>query len=146
MLEQKAGGTPVIKGIADVLEFVQSSGDQIWVVTGSGMRTLLDKLNKVLPPVFSTDRMITAFDVVKGKPDPEPYIKAWERSGMVKEQCIVVENAPLGIQSGKAAGLVVYAVNTGILEREDLLNAGADKVFNSMQELLIDLKAENSTY
>lgn len=146
MLEQKAGGTPVIKGIADVLEFVQSSGDQIWVVTGSGMRTLLDKLNKVLPPVFSTDRMITAFDVVKGKPDPEPYIKAWERSGMAKEQCIVVENAPLGIQSGKAAGLVVYAVNTGILEREDLLDAGADKVFNSMQELLIDLKAENSTY
>ena len=110
------------------------------------MRTLLDKLNKVLPPVFSTDRMITAFDVVKGKPDPEPYIKAWERSGMAKEQCIVVENAPLGIQSGKAAGLVVYAVNTGILEREDLLDAGADKVFNSMQELLIDLKAENSTY
>jgi HAD superfamily hydrolase (TIGR01509 family) len=143
MLEQKAGGTPVINGVASVLEFVQSCGDQIWVVTGSGMRTLLDKLNMVLPSVFGRDKMITAFDVVKGKPDPEPYLKAWERSGLTKEQCVVVENAPLGIQSGKAAGLMVYAVNTGILERDDLVNAGADKVFNSMQELLEELKAEN---
>ena len=83
--------------------------------------------------------MITAFDVVKGKPDPEPYLKAWERSGLAKEQCVVIENAPLGVRSAKAAGLTVYAVNTGILTREDLLQAGADKVFDSMQELLEEL-------
>ena len=84
--------------------------------------------------------MITAFDVVHGKPDPEPYLKAWERSGLTKEQCVVIENAPLGVQSGKAAGLTVYAVNTGILTTEDLQRAGADRVFNSMAELLEELK------
>ena len=136
LLAQQADGTVVIDGVAEVLRYVQSTGSQIWVVTGSGMRSLLDNLNNALPPVFQRDRMITAFDVTHGKPDPEPYLKAWERSGLPKEQCFVIENAPLGVRSGKAAGLTVYAVNTGILTREDLLQAGADQVFDSMTELL----------
>ena len=138
LLAQQAGGTVVIDGVAEVLRYVQSTGSQIWVVTGSGMRSLLDNLNNALPPVFQRDRMITAFDVTHGKPDPEPYLKAWERSGLQKEQCFVIENAPLGVRSGKAAGLTVYAVNTGILMREDL--AQADQVFDSMAELLEFLK------
>ena len=138
LLAQQAGGTVVIDGVAEVLRYVQSTGNQIWVVTGSGMRSLLDNLNNALPPVFQRERMVTAFDVTQGKPDPEPYLKAWERSGLKKEQCFVIENAPLGIRSGKAAGLTVYAVNTGILTREDL--AQADQVFDSMAELLEFLK------
>ena len=138
LLAQRAGGTVVIDGVAEVLRYVQSTGSQIWVVTGSGMRSLLDNLNNALPPVFQRERMVTAFDVTHGKPDPEPYLKAWERSGLQKEQCFVIENAPLGIRSGKAAGLTVYAVNTGILTREDL--AQADQVFDSMAELLEFLK------
>ena len=126
--------TPIIPDVDRVLQFVKDSGCQIWVVTGSGMRTLLDSLNTVFPSIFQQDRMITAFDVTHGKPDPEPYLKAWERSGLKKEQCFVIENAPLGIRSGKEAGLTVYAVNTGILTREDL--AQADHIFDSMAELL----------
>lgn len=128
--------------VADVLQYVKSCGNQIWVVTGSGQRTLIDSLHAVFPNIFQRDRMITAFDVTHGKPDPEPYLKAWERSGLPKEKCFVIENAPLGIRAGKAAGLTVYAVNTGILTREDLINAGADKVFNSMKELLVFLQVQ----
>lgn len=131
--------TPTIPGIEDVLQFVKHQGHQIWVVTGSGMRTLLDSLNTVFPSIFQQDQMITAFDVTHGKPHPEPYLKAWERSGLAKEQCVVIENAPLGIRSGKAAGLTVYAVNTGILTKEDL--AQADKVFDNMTDLLAFLQA-----
>mgnify|MGYP003562432908 FL=1 len=127
-----------IPNVADVLQHVQSCGHQIWVVTGSGQRTLIDSLHAVFPNIFQRDRMITAFDVTHGKPDPEPYLKAWERSGLPKERCFVIENAPLGIRAGKAAGLTVYAVNTGILTREDL--AQADQVFDSMTELLMFLK------
>ena len=132
--------TPTIPNVEHVLQWVKNTGDQIWVVTGSGMRTLLDSLNQVFPSIFQQDRMITAYDVIKGKPDPEPYLKAWERSGLTKEQCIVIENAPLGVRSGKAAGLTVYAVNTGILTREYLLKEGADCVFDSMAELLAYLQ------
>ena len=128
--------------VADVLQYVKSCGNQIWVVTGSGQRTLIDSLHAVFPNIFQRDRMITAFDVTHGKPDPEPYLKAWERSGLPKEKCFVIENAPLGIRAGKAAGLTVYAVNTGILTREDLINAGADEVFNSMKELLVFLQVQ----
>ena len=135
------GKATTIPGVAEVLQYVQSQNAQIWVVTGSGMRTLLDNLNNVLPAVFQRDRMITAFDVVHGKPDPEPYLKAWERSGLPKEQCVVIENAPLGIRSGKAAGLTVFAVNTGILTREDL--SQADQVFDNMRDLLTFLQTNN---
>jgi HAD superfamily hydrolase (TIGR01509 family) len=133
------GETYAIPHVAEVLQYVQSCGDQIWVVTGSGQRSLLNSLHTTFPSIFQEDRMITAFDVTHGKPDPEPYLKAWERSGLLKEQCFVVENAPLGIRSGKAAGLTVFAVNTGILTKEDL--AQADQVFDSMTELLEFLKA-----
>jgi beta-phosphoglucomutase-like phosphatase (HAD superfamily) len=85
--------------------------------------------------------MITAFDVTGGKPDPAPYLKAWEHSGVAKEQWVVIENAPLGVRSGKAAGLTVYAVNTGILTKEDF--AQADKVFDNMAELLAFLQASS---
>ena len=132
--------TETIPGVREVLQWVKETGSQIWVVTGSGMLTLLDGLNQAFPSVFQQDRMITAYDVVHGKPDPEPYLKAWERSGLAKEQCYVIENAPLGVQSGKAAGLTVYAVNTGVLTREDLLREGADQVFDSMEELLAFLQ------
>ena len=136
----RMGETYPIPHVAEVLQYVKSRGHQIWVVTGSGQRTLLDSLHTTFPDIFQSNRMITAFDVTHGKPDPEPYLKAWERSGLRKEQCFVIENAPLGIRSGKAAGLTVYAVNTGILTREDL--AQADQVFDSMEELLEYLKQQ----
>jgi len=74
--------------------------------------------------------------VTHGKPDPEPYLKAWERSGFLKEECMVVENAPLGVRAAKAAGLFTCAVNTGILPDDELAAEGADRIFHSMSELL----------
>lgn len=79
--------------------------------------------------------MVTAYDVKHGKPDPEPYLRAWERSGYPKEQCCVIENAPLGVRAGKAAGLYTIAVNTGPLPDEMLQREGADQVFPDMSAL-----------
>lgn len=130
------GDAQPIPGVAEVLQYVQAQGHQIWIVTGSAQQSLFDKLEMCFPGVFARDRMITAWDVKHGKPDPEPYLKAWERSGLPKADCTVIENAPMGVQSGKGAGLTVYAVNTGILTREDLQGAGADRVFDNMGQLL----------
>lgn len=130
------GDAQPIPGVAEVLQHVQAQGHQIWIVTGSAQQSLFDKLEMCFPGVFARDRMITAWDVKHGKPDPEPYLKAWEWSGLPKADCTVIENAPMGVQSGKGAGLTVYAVNTGILTREDLQRAGADSVFDNMAGLL----------
>lgn len=124
----------LIPGIHEVLEYLHDKGVQCWVVTGSGQRSLLDNLQITFPGIFTG--IITAFDVKNGKPDPEPYLKAWERSGFDKSECYVVENAPLGVRAGKAAGLFTIAVNTGILPDSALEVEKADKVFPNMNALL----------
>lgn len=137
---QLTGGQlpPLIPNIQDVLTFLHEKGIQCWVVTGSGQRSLLENLNKTFPDIFSG--IISAFDVTHGKPDPEPYLKAWERSGFAKSECMVVENAPLGVRAGKAAELFTVAVNTGILPDSALEAEHADRVFPNMQALLEWLK------
>ena len=128
----------LIPGIHEVLVYLHDKGVQCWVVTGSGQRSLLDNLQITFPGIFTG--IITAFDVKNGKPDPEPYLKAWERSGFNKSECYVVENAPLGVRAGKAAGLFTIAVNTGILPDSALEAEKADKVFPNMNALLEWLK------
>lgn len=131
------GGAPPMAGAREVLEWLQAREDtQIFIVTGSGQQSLFDTLDEHFPGIFVRERMVTAFDVEHGKPHPEPYLKAWMKSGLSKEECCVVENAPLGVRAGKAAGLDVIAVNTGPLMDEDLLAEGADVVLPDMPALL----------
>ena len=132
---EMTGGFPgIIPDVDKVLQYLRSQGVQCWVVTGSGQRDLINALNKTFDNAFTG--IISSFDVKKGKPDPEPYLKAWERSGFKKEECLVVENAPLGVRAAKAAGLFTCAVNTGILPDSDLEAEHADKVFPNMAALL----------
>ena len=134
-LQLNKGELPaLIPGVRDVLQYLHSHGIQCWVVTGSGQRNLINSLNDTFDGVFTG--IISAFDVKYGKPNPEPYLKAWERSGFKKEECMVVENAPLGTRAAKAAGLFTCAVNTGILPDSDLEAEHADKVFPNMAALL----------
>lgn len=131
-----------IKGADRLLSYLQQRGDtQIWIVTGSAQQSLFDRLDLAFPGIFTRQRMITALDIEKGKPAPDPYLAAWQKSGLSKEQCFVVENAPLGVRSAKAAGLITYAVNTGPLPDKDLLREGADHVFRGMNELLLFLQS-----
>ena len=79
--------------------------------------------------------MVTAFDVKHGKPHPEPYLMGMEKGNLHPDECIVVENAPLGVRAAKAAGICTVAVNTGPLPDSALLDEGADMLFPSMQAL-----------
>ncbi len=134
-IELTGGKLPeLIPGIREVLAYLKSRGVQCWVVTGSGQRSLLDNLRNTFPDTFTG--VISAFDVQHGKPNPEPYLKAWERCGFEKNECMVVENAPLGVRAGKAAELFTAAVNTGILPDSVLWEEHADLVFPNMAALL----------
>lgn len=134
----------------ELLQEVKESGVVPMVVTGSGQKTLLERLDKNFPGIFRRDLMVTAFDVKYGKPNPEPYLMGMEKykafvrndeaaaddaaDSLAPNNFIVVENAPLGVQAGVAAGVFTIAVNTGPLPDDALKGEGANLLFHSMQE------------
>lgn len=122
-------------GAADVLREVAKTGLQSLVVTGSGQKSLIDKLNHTYPGRFSSDKMVTAFDVKYGKPNPEPYLMGLQKAGVQAHEAIVIENAPLGVRAGVQAGIFTIAVNTGPLPDEVLLQEGANLLYPSMSAL-----------
>ena len=121
-------------GALEVLTKIKEAGLTPMVVTGSGQTSLLDRLNKNFPNIFQRELMVTAFDVKYGKPNPEPYLMALKKGGLQPNEAIVVENAPLGVQAGVAAGIFTIAVNTGPLPDEALLGQGANLLFHSMPD------------
>ena len=56
--------------------------------------------------------VVTADDVVRGKPDPEPFLTAARILGVDPSRCLVVEDAPAGLAAGRAAGMTTLAVST----------------------------------
>lgn len=122
----------IMNGVKELMQKIKAAGLKIVVVTGSGQKTLLDKLEKDFEGLVTKELMITAFDVKHGKPNPEPYIRGMEKAGIKAWEGIVVENAPLGVRAAVAAGLFTVAVNTGPLSDSKLLNEGADMIYPDM--------------
>jgi len=93
-----------------LVEDLRESSVECHIVTGS----VRSNMNGVLSPdeLALFCHIITANDYSVGKPAPDPYLMALERSGLPASQCLVLENAPLGIQSAKAAGLTTIAITT----------------------------------
>ena len=121
-------------GALEILTKIKEGGLTPMVVTGSGQTSLLDRLNHNFPNIFQKELMVTAFDVKYGKPNPEPYLMALKKGNLKPNEAIVVENAPLGVEAGAAAGIFTIAVNTGPLPDQALLNSGANLLFPSMPD------------
>lgn len=128
-------------GALPLIRKMQAEGIMLLLVTGSGTTTLLQQLNEFYPDVFVPERMVTGFDVKKGKPDPEPYLMGLAKGSAMlgrelrADECLVVENAPLGVRAAVAAHIPTIAVNTGPLPDHVLLDEGAKWLFPSMQAL-----------
>lgn len=128
----------VMPGAVDVLTCAKQTGFKIVLVTGSGQETLLDRINNNFPGFFTRERMVTAFDVQNGKPNPEPYLIGLKKAGIFSNQAVVIENAPLGVQAAVAAHIFTIAVNTGPLPDDVLLGRGASLLYPSMKSLADD--------
>lgn len=129
----------VMEGVLHVLERIKAHGLQTLVVTGSGQHSLFEKLDQDFKGFFNRSQMVTAYDVKNGKPDPEPYLMGLEKAGVKSDEAIVVENAPMGVESAVAAGIFTIAVNTGPLPDSVLLNAGANLLYPDMNKLANDI-------
>jgi HAD superfamily hydrolase (TIGR01509 family) len=124
-----------MQGALEVLQKVKAFGLQRIIVTGSGQHSLFDKLDKHYPGFFDKKLMVTAYDVQHGKPHPEPYLMGLKKGNLQPNEALVIENAPLGVESGRAAGIYTIAVNTGPLPDKVLWEAGANALYPSMQML-----------
>jgi sugar-phosphatase len=78
--------------------------------------------------------LITSDDVTQGKPHPEPYLRGAELLGFPAAQCVVFEDAPAGIQAGKAAGARVLALTT-TAPVATLQQAGANWILNRCSDV-----------
>ena len=99
-------GLRAIPGAAAALSALRE--DRVAVVTSATRRTGggAAAAAGIEPPAV----MVTAEDVTRGKPDPEGYLAAARRLGVDPAEALVVEDAPPGIEAGRAAGAAVVGV------------------------------------
>jgi sugar-phosphatase len=123
--------TEDLKVLPGVRELLQSLPTARWtIVTSATRRLLLGRLKAAGLPYPA--ELIAGDDVVNGKPHPEPYMKGAKMLGFTSAECIVVEDAPSGVGSGKAAGSRVLGV-LGTHGAEELYAAGAEWVVASLE-------------
>ena len=127
-----SGKKKMMPGAFSMVKTLSDSGLTTVLVTGSAQGSLLNSLDEDYAGFFPKEWRVTALDVSKGKPDPEPYLKGLEKAGVTKEEAIIIENAPLGVRAGKAAGCFTIAVTTGPIPREAFEKEGADMIFPDM--------------
>lgn len=137
---KELGDVETIEGTLDVLKALKAAGVKCVLVTGSGTQSMLERIDTDYEGIFDEQR-ITAADVKKGKPNPEPYLKAMAKINVQPNECIVLENAPLGVQAGHTAGCFTIGVTTGPITEKDMYKAGADIVYKDMATLLNALPA-----
>lgn len=112
---------PGLRPIArQAVDWVRAQGRKTAIVTGSVRPNLDWTLSPDEQKLF--DVIITSEECDQGKPHPEPYLRAAKELGVAPHDCLVIENAPLGIRSAKAAGMTCLALRTTLPE-EDLLEA-----------------------
>jgi len=129
---REIGNNDPMPGTDRMLHELARHGIRRVLVTGSSQASLIDNINRDYPDAFLPNDRVTALDVTNGKPDPEPYLKGLAIAGVKPEEAIVIENAPLGVRAGKAAGIFTVAVTTGPIPREAFEREGADIIFPSM--------------
>ena len=113
----------VFEGIRDILGCLKDNGARIGLVTGSLRRSVEHMLDYEMLSFF--DAVVTVDDVKRGKPFPDPYIRALELLDSSVKDSLVIENAPMGIKAAKAAALYCVAIETTLpasyLEEADII-------------------------
>lgn len=131
---RQQGRRKPMPGAGEMLKTLQAAHITRVLVTGSAQSSLLEDISHEYPGAFPPGYRVTALDVTNGKPDPEPYLKGLGIAGCQATQAMVIENAPLGVRAGHAAGCLTVGLTTGPVPSAALAEAGADIIFSSMQE------------
>ena len=126
------------------MELLQTLPPERWAIVTSCTRPLAG-VRIAAAGLPKPKHLVTANEVLHGKPDPEPYLKGAEVLGIAPSECLVIEDAPAGIRAGKAAGARVLALRTTATD-EELREAGADWIVDNCAELFVDFDGHGKTF
>jgi HAD superfamily hydrolase (TIGR01509 family) len=127
-LKSELKAVPGITEALDKIELpycVASSGDH------DKMRTTL-RITGLLPRFEG--RLFSVTEVARSKPAPDVFLYAAGKFGVEPERCVVVEDTPIGVAAGVAAGMTVYGYSA-LMPGKRLLSAGAHHIFSDMTDL-----------
>lgn len=124
-------GIVALPGAVDALLAV---GERTAIVTSATLDLAVLRLEAA--GLVAPESVITADDISRGKPDPEPFLVAAARLGVEPARCLVVEDAPAGLRSGRAAGAATLAVTTTSTVQE--LEPLADAVVTDLSAVHFD--------
>jgi len=130
-------GIAVLPGVRRCLDELQRAG---WrqAVASSAPRANIDAVMEVidLPPFFGA--VIAAEDVSRGKPDPEPFLTAARRLAAEPSCCVVVEDAPAGIEAARKAAMACIGLLTthAHLDHEPVFRSLEDVPFDTFARLI----------
>lgn len=130
-IEQREAVAGEVVRMPGAVELVNSIPEGRWCVVTSGTRFLATtRMRRFGVPI--PEILVTADDVKRGKPDPEPYLKGAELLKVNPPDCVVVEDAPAGIRAARAAGMKVISLPTTYPEDElheaDAIVSGLSKI------------------
>ncbi|MCS6863966.1 MAG: HAD family phosphatase [Gemmataceae bacterium] len=128
-------GVALLPGVARLLETL---AEWHWpqAVGSSAPRENLDLVLSLTNTRPFFQAIVSGDEVQRGKPDPEVFLKAADRLGVSPSHCIVIEDAPSGVEAAKAGGMACVAVTyVGHHSEEKLLAAGADLVVPTLEQL-----------
>lgn len=120
-----------INGAGDVLSALH--GKLMMAAVSSSRKDHFDLIHSRTGFGKYFDFTVVREDCIKSKPDPEPYLKAIEKSGFQSSECIVVEDSARGLMSATAAGIKCWVIPTELTSDSDF--SGADRILSSISEI-----------
>lgn len=120
----------IFMGAQGLLTCLKKQGYYLGLATGTPTYEIEKILPKKIKDLF--DCIVAGNQVINGKPHPETYLKAAQAIKAKPSECIVVENAPLGIESAKRAAIFCIAITTSLpkeyLRKADIVTDSLDKI------------------
>jgi HAD superfamily hydrolase (TIGR01509 family) len=127
--------TRMLDDVRRVLEALH--GRYVMGVVTSSRKDHFDVIHAQTDLLKYFDFVLTAADVRRVKPDPEPYVRAVERSGFSAPECLAIEDSARGLQAARAAGVPCVVVPTRLTRGCEF--PGADGVLPSLADVLLRL-------
>jgi sugar-phosphatase len=134
-------GIVALPGAAELLRAIPPNK---YAIVTSATRPLAEvRLRAAGLPVPAN--LVTARDVQRGKPNPDPYLMGARILGVSSAECVVIEDSPSGVGAGKAAGARVVALRTTATDAE-LQEAGADWIVDDCAKLSINSPSSSEEF